>query len=469
MVQGALGRWRWSCRLIVAAWFLGAGATPSIAEMADPREAVARAVVLDLVAGETGKVVARFDERMREKMSESALRQVWTDLIARIGVFRSMSKIEIEHTQGHDVVRISTRFAKAQIETRVTLDASRRVAGLFFLPAASSPPAAAAYDPPAYVDSKTFVEREIRVVDPLCPCDSGTCGLPGTLTLPVGAKAAPGVVLVHGSGPNDRDETVGSHRPFKDLAWGLAGRGIAVLRYEKRTRILKTRLDAVAIEAMTLKEETISDASAGVRLLRGTPGIDPDRVFVLGHSLGGAALPRIGAADPSIAGFISLAGAARPLEDILIEQVRYLARMDPGTSSAKQNEIARLEVQIRRVKTLKAGDRVDRSELPEQIPVAYWLDLAQNPWLKIAEHERRSYLVLQGERDHNVTRADVQLWRSALRDNPAARFKTYPKLNHLFSAGDGPSTPAEYQQPGHVDGEVVTDIADFVLGGHPAK
>src|SRR5262249_23144105 len=130
----------------------------------------------------------------------------------------------------------------------------------------------------------------------------------------------PAVVLVHGSGPNDRDETILGNKPFRDLAGGLASQGIAVLRYEKRTRAHAAKL---AVKTPTLDEEVTDDAVAAGKLLRRTKDVDPKRVFVLGHSLGATMAPRIGERDPDIAGLIVLAGATRPLEDLILEQVSY--------------------------------------------------------------------------------------------------------------------------------------------------
>jgi len=88
---------------------------------------------------------------------------------------------------------------------------------------------------------------------------------------PEGKGPFPAVVLVHGSGPQDRDETIGPNKPFRDLAWGLASQGIAVLRYDKRTKVHGAMM-AGAVEQFTVKEETIDDALAAVALLRGTDG-----------------------------------------------------------------------------------------------------------------------------------------------------------------------------------------------------
>jgi poly(3-hydroxybutyrate) depolymerase len=175
------------------------------------------------------------------------------------------------------------------------------------------PVMARADDPPAAQDAPQFTEEKAVVI-------SGKFKLPGLITLPLGDAKVPAVVLVHGSGPHDKDETIGPNKPFKDIAEGLAQRGIAVLRYEKRTR--KYALD-IKPDEITLDDEVNDDAVAAVKLLRKNPRVDPDLVFVLGHSLGGNMAPRIAAQDGKLAGLVILAGNVRPMEDLMVEQLQY--------------------------------------------------------------------------------------------------------------------------------------------------
>jgi uncharacterized protein len=151
--------------------------------------------------------------------------------------------------------------------------------------------------------------------------------------MPVGPGPVPAAVLVHGSGPGDRDATGGQIKQFKDLALGLGSRRIAVLRYDKRTKVHAQLLRKLT--GLTVKTETIDDAIAAVQLLRSTSAVDPNRIVVLGHSLGGMLVPRIAAAGPPFSGFIVMAGAARPIEQAVVEQARYLAQAD-GAISAEE-------------------------------------------------------------------------------------------------------------------------------------
>ena len=168
------------------------------------------------------------------------------------------------------------------------------------------------------------IEREVIVPGPV--------PLPGTLTLPSGKGPFRGVVLVHGSGAGDRDETVGGNTPFRDIAWGLAQRGIVVLRYDKRSKVAPAWF---AKAGFTVYDETIQDALGALTLLRQQPEIEATLTVVLGHSLGGMVAPRIALADSKLAGVIVMAGATRvELPAQMERQYRYIASVSGADSAA---------------------------------------------------------------------------------------------------------------------------------------
>jgi fermentation-respiration switch protein FrsA (DUF1100 family) len=196
--------------------------------------------------------------------------------------------------------------------------------------------------------------------------------------------------------------------------------------------------------------------------LQKTQKIDPKKVVVLGHSLGAMLAPRIGELQPSLAGLIMLAGPSRPLEDLIAEQHDYLFNLDGGPTPEQKQELEKLKAQVARVKDPKLSPDAPAAELPYGVPASYWLSLRDADPTKIAVKLSMPILLLQGERDYQVTMTDFAGWKKLLGDRKNVELRSYPKLNHLFIEGSGKSKPAEYQKEGHVAVEAIDDIAAWV-------
>lgn len=161
--------------------------------------------------------------------------------------------------------------------------------------------------------------------------------LNGLLTLPDSIdQKVPAVVLVHGSGASSMDEKVYKLTPFKDLAEGLAERGIASIRYDKRSFVYGRKMRK---QLITVREETIDDAVLAAKLLRQDPRIDPDRIFIVGHSMGAMLAPRIDADGGDFRGLVLMAGTPFRLEEIVVRQLRQTGQSKGGLMKA----IVRLE------------------------------------------------------------------------------------------------------------------------------
>jgi dienelactone hydrolase len=420
-----MNRFRLACGLALVA-ILGGGPVNMAHAQESPALDHAKRVLDLLGAGKFEEVAAEFNAKMASAMPASQLRDVWTAVSRQAGARTSIiSQRVVTQATGNVTVVTGCQFEKAALNVMLSFDADDRIAGMNITP--RTPPASAGG---AALPSSRFTEESVTV-------GAGEWVLPGTLSMPVGPVAA-ALVLVHGSGPSDRDETVGPNKPFRDLAWGLADRGIAVLRYEKRTRHYAAKM--AGNSKLTVREETTEDAILAAALLRTHDRIDPKRVLVLGHSLGGTLAPRIAAEDRSLAGLIILAGATRPFVDVAREQLAYLSSLTPSAINPEEG--------------LKA--------LLRSAPEAYWKDFDAYKPAQTAVTLTMPMLILQGERDYQVTLADLQGWRDAVGGHAGVTIKSYPTLNHLFLPGEGKSTPTEYERASHIPDFVLDDIADWI-------
>ena len=426
---------------------------PVVAQPAATCQTHGQAALEAWTQGRFSQVGKDFAPVMAGKLTPEMLRQVWGQLQSQAGSFKSLGALAPRSLGGQDVLVAMLTFSDAPLAAIIHCDAQARIDGFRVVPAASVRPVAVAPEP-AIPDA---VSRAMPVSSPLGP-------LPGTLTMPEGEGPFPAVLLVAGSGPHDQDETIGPNKPFRDLAAGLAKAGVATLRYDKRTYAHAAQIDA---KAFTVDDEVTDDALAAARLLAQQPGIDPRRVFVLGHSLGAMMAPRIGQRDPQLAGLILLAAPARPLLEISAQQVREQGQRSHETAA----QIAAGEQAIVAERKLLAA--ADPRHPPVGsfggMPQRYWLSLHEVHQVEVAKKSSMPMLILQGGGDFQVSPTlDFARWQQALAGRPQTDFHLYPGLSHLFMPAGKTETVADYQTPAHVDAKVIADIAAWVKA-RPAR
>jgi dienelactone hydrolase len=292
-----------------------------------------------------------------------------------------------------------------------------------------------------------WIEREVKF-------PSAEFQFPATLCLPREFKGkAPLVVLVHGSGPHDRDEAVGPNKPFADIAHALAAAGIATLRYDKRTFAFSL---LIKIPTLTLDQEVTDDAVAALAFAAIQPEVDAGRLFVLGHSLGGTMAPYIAQKYPKLHGMVLLAAGARPIDQISAEQVRFQLKHE-GKSGAEIEEA---------MKKHEAGFAVVRkapaTEMFNGISAGYMRDwLARDP-AKLLRESTVPALVLQGGSDLQVSVADYNLLKAAIAGKPSSEAHLFRAMTHMFAPAPPNQTFDDIMKPAHVDSQVTTAIADWI-------
>jgi len=293
--------------------------------------------------------------------------------------------------------------------------------------------------------------------------------LDGLLTLPDGDGPFPVIVLVHGSGPNDMDEKVGNCYCFRDFAEGFASRGIATIRYNKRTKTYgKQMVTGPDAPNMTVWDETIEDAIFATELVKKDPRIDPEKVYIAGHSMGAMLAPRIDAEGGDYAGIILLAGSPRKLEEIMIEQqdnaVKNLNRVLKWIA-AKQ--IKKFRVNLDRIYEMTDEEAKKTAFLGKYTKLYYLKEWGEKPAENYLKVLTKPILITQGDADFHVSvEYDFNKYKEIMADKPNATFKLYPNLNHLFMQtvyGNNISKGLkEYKKAQKVEPYVMDDIAQWV-------
>jgi dipeptidyl aminopeptidase/acylaminoacyl peptidase len=287
--------------------------------------------------------------------------------------------------------------------------------------------------------------------------------LNGLLTLPDGAASPlPAVVMVHGSGPSNMDEKVMKLTPFKDLAEGLAKRGVASVRYDKRTFVHGRKM---AKTCPTVKEETIDDALLAVALLKKDPRIDPERIYILGHSMGAMLAPRIDAEGGDVKGLILMAGTPCRLEEVVLRQLKQSSGGNPILK-----RIIGLEYRIFAKKFdglyQMPDEEAKKKKFAGNLSLYYFKEMGQKTAADYLLESRKPALILQGGKDFQVlAEDDFRRFRELLAGRENTIFRLYPDLNHIFVKGiydDILKASKEYKVERHIGDEVMDDIAAFI-------
>ncbi len=414
------------------------------------RSAIALNIVNYLHHGHPDSIVLYLDTSVRDKMPTYLLNSIWSSMEKSNGRLQDTAGVLEDNWNGRQVY-VGLQFEETSLDLQLNFNAQDRVIGLFFKPVRSKVP----YTPAPWIDTGKFNERRFTLVN-------DDYKLPGLLTIPGTSDTTqkfPLVILVHGSGPGSHKGEIGPNEVFTDMAQGLAMRGIASFRYDKRTLVYGNR-SAVHPDSLTIEEEILSDVSAAVQQFLDHDQIDPESIYILGHSLGGYVAPLLAKRHPELKGIILAAAPARPLDSMLLEQYRYLDSLDP--SGSMKRPLDQMEGDIAFLRSGKVDVDTDKRMLPLGIPAAYWLDLFEYDPLQTARTIKCRMLILQGEKDYQVRMTDYELWKQALIGKTNVQAKSYPDLGHGLFVGGREKGPKQYEVRDHVSRDVISDIATFI-------
>ncbi len=281
--------------------------------------------------------------------------------------------------------------------------------------------------------------------------------LKGTLLIPANNNLKKLVILLHGSGPQDRDETVFENKPFKDIAEALYDKGIASYRFDKRTFSNPESFT----DKSTIDDEVVVDPLNIIKHFKTNPEFKEYEITLIGHSLSAHLLPRIANKTTQISKIVLLAGNARPLDQLITEQYEYLNSLNP-TEEGK-NEIVKMNEKVAFLNSKQFTPETPKDKLPLDLPAPYWKSLLDYKPLTEVQKVKTPILVLQGERDYQVPLTDFNLWKKALSKNQKTKFISYPRLNHLFMSRTGKPNPEEYYVKSKVDPKVIDNIFSFIV------
>lgn len=295
---------------------------------------------------------------------------------------------------------------------------------------------------------------------------SGTLKLAGTVTVPKDkGKKFPACIIISGSGPQDRDGKVpdlGFSVQYKAIAHTLSNSGILVLRYDERG-VGQSQGDFKTASLSDL----VSDVKAGITYLRSRKDVDTNRICLIGHSEGAIIAPMIAAEDPRIKAIVLMAGTAKPLDQVLMEQQGFL--LSKANIPGEMKEKA-MEEQQEFFDWVRGKKEWKEEEMPPQYKELvgkkkWFLEHFDHDPLQTIAKVKCKVLILQGQKDMQVFDIHAMMLSNALKraGHEGHIVKMFPDLDHLFCKTEGEGDYAEYARTERpIDPEFLNFLTDWL-------
>ncbi len=386
-----------------------------------------------------------FTRSVRRRMSASVLAAGWRSVVVSLGDDVEVGRAIAYRTEKPMIVHVPLRVGDRSLSAYIHFGDSDRVSDLQVRPSLEE------WTPPHYAP--------VDVTDTQLVLRTPRTGVGATLTVPSAPTPPPVAILLMGGGPFDRDGTVGGNRIGRDIALGLAGAGIASIRYDKPSFVdPQLREDP----AFTPSLDYLHPVLSSITEVRRRDDLDPSRIWLVGHSMGGRYAPRVASEIEGIAGLVLLAADAAPMQESATRVARHLAAQSDAPRHASAM-VRRMERAAAVVNSDRLSLRTPRRKLPLNLSPGTWLELRDDDPVAVAARLTTPMLLLQGGRDYQVTEHDdLSRWRAGLTGKPNVEFRVLPRDDHFFFPGDAPSTPAGYESAQHVDPEAIRSTAAFI-------
>lgn len=409
-------------------------------------------VVELMAAGQFEQVLEFSDATVQAAITADQLKDGWESIQELVGAYQSVAETITGTQQGMVYAQTYADHESGQSITTCTFNTDGSIAGININ--IGQTPAA---EPLANPLPEGAQEREIKIL-------AGTnLELTGKIVLPAGfSEDSPAVVLVQGSGPSDLDETIGANKPFRDIAHGLAAKGIVSIRFDKITYAhpeIGNKAD------LTIDDEYTAAVLDAVQVLKEETGVK--KVYLVGHSQGGMLTPYLmQQSEGGFDGGIILAGTPRKLWELMYDQ--SMDSVKSATAEAQAQTKAELDANVEKLRSLEGmSDAEIQAETVFGTSAWYMHHFDQIDMLAIAVDNNLPLLVLQGEKDFQVyPEPDFRLLVEGLAPlGDLVTKKSYPGLNHLFMEDNG-ATIENYTQayatPALISQEVIDDMADWL-------
>lgn len=402
----------------------------------------------------------KFDEFKKKisdnfkKATEGQDLDVFKMLEKELGAYKGFKSSDVKQMQGKTIVDSRLEFEKGTVDQFVGFDEKNNIDGINYL---------------NMVKAILPEEGETAVT-----VDAGA-GYPvnGMIKMPKGeVKAA--VVIVDGSGPNDMNFRLGDNQMMKNLSDQLADKGIAVLRFNKRTYQYAKELAEKGLQnKIMVKDEFIDDAAAALKLLQNTKGVPADKIFLLGHSQSASYLPAINEEAGNIAkGYILASGTPKNIAEV--SKLQYEEIMKSMDKEKQKDQIAAIEGKYKQYSelldkvTTMSDEELEKPEnYPFGIPGAYIKDSMKYEPIKMYSETDLPILIRNAEFDKQVPATETKTWEEGLKGKDNVDIGTIKGANHLMQPSDGSIgimdiITKEYQKNAPIVDQFVNDVVAFM-------